>query len=457
MKRAVAIRSFAFVACALIAPRTAAAHVSEGGFVLLLPTGLYVAGGGATVALTVVLLALAPSWRPDRLLRPILTLPRPPARLRAVTQTASLAVLLLLIWSGLEGPTDPLRNPLTLAVWTVFWIALIAVQALIFDIWRWINPFAPLIRLVPRRVPRPRRVIRRPSRWIAVALFLAFSGFLLADPAPADPGRLAVIVAIYLAATALGLLLAGPRWLVTGEFLTVLMRTYRRTAILAPTARGTGAGVNGWRLLRLGPPALPLALLMLILLGSGSFDGLNETFQWLGLLGVNPLEFPGRSAIVAPTLAGLIAVNAALVAAYAFSVRAGLALAGGGVPFGHAFRALAPSILPIAAGYHVAHYLTSFLVDGQHVLSAASHLAGLGERHVTTGFLNRLDTVRLIWLTQAGAVVIGHVIAILTAHALALRLYPDPRRATRSQLPLALFMIVYTVFGLWLLAAPKGA
>ena len=132
-------------------------------------------------------------------------------------------------------------------------------------------------------------------------------------------------------------------------------------------------------------------------------------------------------------------------------------MAGGGVEYRTAFIVFAPSILPIAAGYHLAHYLTSFLVDGQHVMSVLSYTIGLGERPVTTGFFNRLDTVRLIWLTQACAVVIGHVVAILVAHALALRVFPDPRRATLSQLPLALFMVGYTVFGLWLLAAPKGA
>ena len=150
-------------------------------------------------------------------------------------------------------------------------------------------------------------------------------------------------------------------------------------------------------------------------------------------------------------------MNAALILAYSASIRLGDALAGGGVPFGLAFCALAPSILPIAAGYHIAHYLTSFLVDGQHVISALSAAVGAGERPVTTGFFNRLDSVRIIWLAQAAAVVLGHVIAILVAHAIAQRLYPTPRQATLSQLPLALFMVAYTVFGLWLLAAPKGA
>jgi hypothetical protein len=75
---------------------------------------------------------------------------------------------------------------------------------------------------------------------------------------------------------------------------------------------------------------------------------------------------------------------------------------------------------------------------------------------VTTGFFNRLDTVRLIWLTQAGAVVAGHVVAILLGHVLALRMFGRHRRAAIAQAPLAALMVGYTLFGLWLLASPRG-
>ena len=57
--------------------------------------------------------------------------------------------------------------------------------------------------------------------------------------------------------------------------------------------------------------------------------------------------------------------------------------------------------------------------------------------------------------TTAGAVVGGHVIAILMWHRIALRLFGAQRRAALSQLPIAGFMIAYTRFGLWLLASPQ--
>ena len=53
--------------------------------------------------------------------------------------------------------------------------------------------------------------------------------------------------------------------------------------------------------------------------------------------------------------------------------------------------------------------------------------------------------------------VAGHVIALLLAHAIAIRAGQSTRRAALAQAPLALFMVAYTVFGLWLLATPRGA
>ena len=133
------------------------------------------------------------------------------------------------------------------------------------------------------------------------------------------------------------------------------------------------------------------------------------------------------------------------------------------MPLARAFCLFAPTILPIALGYHIAHYFTSFLVDGQYALVALSDplgtgadLLGLGHHFVSTGFFNSQASVRTIWLTQAGAVVVGHILAVMLAHAIALRHFGSTRRAALSQAPLALFMVLYTLFGLWLLASPRG-
>lgn len=441
------------------------AHASEQGFVLLLPTDAYIAAGGATVAVTVVLLALLPERLAVALFRPVTMMRGRGPELRHVTSVLAAVGLGVLVWRGLSGSRDPLVNPMPLFVWVVWWIVMVSVQGLIGNHWRWSNPWtgpaALLGRLTGMRAPW--RYPRKLGVWPGVALFLAFAGFLLADPAPADPARLAVIVGLYWHVTLAGLLVFGPVWMVRAEPLTVLMRAYARMGLLGRARGRIAIGLSGWQVLRGPKIGLGMAVFILLMLGSGSFDGLNETFWWMGLLGINPLEFPGRSAVILPNVVGLLVANSTLIAGFLGCLWLGERIAGGTEPLVAVFGRYAPTILPIALAYHIAHYLTSFLVDGQYVLRAlndplgrGADLLGLADYHVTTGFLNTPGTVKVIWLAQGGTVVAGHVIAILLAHAVAMQHVRNTRRALLGQAPLALFMVLYTVFGLWLLASPRG-
>ena len=207
----------------------------------------------------------------------------------------------------------------------------------------------------------------------------------------------------------------------------------------------------------------------LTLLGVGSFDGLKESFWWLAKIGVNPLMFPGRSAIFWQSVIGLLAVNAVLVLVFAAVTYVGTRAANTSlapndrVPFATAFCWFSLSIIPIALGYHFAHFFIYFLVNGQYALlaltdpltSGANYL-GLAKTQVTTGFLKTKDSVQVVFFIQAAVVVVSHVVSVLIAHGLAARLFQTKRQTLISQIPLAIFMILYTIFGLWLLATPRG-
>jgi len=445
----------------LLWPDQTFAHVSEQGFVLLLPTAAYSAAGVAAVALTILALFAVPGDAIQRMFRPRLFAAPDVDRMRTVTSLLAFLVLLGLIAIGLRGPRDPLSNLMPLAFWTFGWIGLVSLAGLFGDIWRWINPWTGLYRLLGPIRP----VLTLPAGLgvgPAVFLLIAFAAFLLADIAPDDPARLASLVAIYWFAIMAGLILYGPAWLRQVELGSVIFAAYASLAPLRLRQDG-GIGSPGWRLLE-RPPVAAGGIFALTLLAVGSFDGINETFWWLATIGVNPLAFPGRSAVVLPTLAGLIGGIIALIAIFALTVWLGLVLVRADAGFRHAFGRLALSLLPIALAYHIAHYLTSFLVNIQHTVAALSDplasgadLLGIEPFYVTTGFFNHIDSVRIIWLTQAGAVVIGHVWSVLLAHRIALDLFSDHRRAAIATLPLSLFMILYTLLGLWLLATPKGA
>lgn len=442
-------------------PGVANAHVSEQGFVLLLPTGAWSAAGLAVVVLTVLALALTPQRAARAMFRPRVFCAPEAETLRTATSLLSTMVLGALVIIGLDGPRNPLSNLMPLSLWTVFWIGLVSIAGVAGDLWRWINPWTGLYRLIGPARP----ALNLPERlggWPAVVIVTGFFAFLLADIAPDDPARLAYLIGGYWLLTTAALIVFGEAWMRQGEAASVLFAQYGDLSALRLSAQA-GIGAPGWRLLE-RPISLSAGIFALVLLGAGSFDGVNETFWWLAQIGVNPLEFPGRSAIAAPTLIGLAGAIFGLIVLFALIVWIGLALVGATARFGEAFAVLALSLLPIAFGYHIAHYLTAFLVSGQYALAALSDpwatgadWLGISPFYVTTGFFNHMDSVRVIWLTQAGAVVIGHVWSVMLAHRMALNLFPKGRKAALATAPLSAFMIGYTFLGLWLLAAPRGA
>jgi hypothetical protein len=453
----------------------ASAHVSDRGFVMLLPTGHYIAGGAIAVAVSFLALALLPPDAAERQAdRRIVLFTGAPARGRTVVSLLSFAALLALVLSGWWGSRDPLSNPLPLTVWTLLWVGMTLVQGVFGNIWAWLNPwYGPwrlILLLLGRRADAPFfHLPRSAGYWPALLLFLAFAWFELIDAAPDDPARLATVTAIYFAGNLLAMLVFGHEaWSRRGECLSVFFCLIARFSILErsePDGRARLALCWPGAKLRDVPPLPSSGVLFLLLtLASVSFDGLSRTFFWLGANGVNPLEFPGRTAMTGINTAGLLLAFVTLSAVFMLAVSAGERAARSKIPFADAAGLLVWSMVPIALAYHFSHYLTVLLINGQYAVVALSDpfargwdLFGTAHLQVFTGVTMGSQATWLIWNLQAGAIILGHMLAVLSAHLLAYRLHPSARAAALSQLPLTLLMIGYTVFGLWLLSTPTGA
>src|SRR5690606_10744697 len=111
------------------------------GFVLLLPTGYYLAGGSLAVALSFAILAAVPPGPLARLADWRRQLLSAPLEWRLVLSWISFAGFHALVLAGLPGSRDPLSNPLPLVFWTILWGALAIIEGLVGDFWFWINPW----------------------------------------------------------------------------------------------------------------------------------------------------------------------------------------------------------------------------------------------------------------------------------------------------------------------------
>mgnify|MGYP006272096019 CR=1 FL=1 len=454
------MRRLALGFCALLLLTAPAfAHAAGRGFVMLLPTGWVIAGGALAVLASFLAVSLLP--------RLAMKVPQPVMPLSpAVAQSVSLlsaCVLAGLLVMGFTGPRDPVENLLPLAIWTLWWVEIVMLHPLFGNLWEALNPFSGPAALATGRFGRapgegPLRYPAWLSFWPAVVIFFGFAWFQLVFPAPEDPAILAKAVIVYLAVGFGGVLAFGIRdWLGKADPFAVFLA---QLGAAAPFGRG-GLRWPGAGLLAL--PALPLSgvIFVLLTLGTITFDGFANTFLWLSAIGINPLDYPGRTPLMAANTFGILLVSGVLAAGFFAAVWAGWAWAGRPGALATLCGRLVYSLIPISIAYHFAHYLSDTLVKSQYLLLALNDpfetdadLLGIGHAHVMTSFQNTASGALGIYATQTAALVIGHLIGVAVAHSMMVEEGLAPRRVMRMELPLALCMVAYTGFGLWLLGAP---
>jgi len=366
-----------------------------------------------------------------------------------------------------------MHNLLPLTTWIVWWIGLTMATALFGNFWNIISPWPALGKLISffpgihLNTKSGSLNLSKLAYWPAVILFFLYAWLELVHPSPMDPVTLARIIVIYLIFTASGILIFGSKqWLNTCEPFTVF---FRMVAWLSPIylipAKERNKASSSIISIRipcsglLRSELLPLSgkAFVLLVLSTVSFDGLSRTFWWLSINGINPLEFPGKTFMVLTNTLGLISTFLVFSAAYHFTHIISCFLNPHSKPSGSFIF----SLIPIAFGYHFAHYLPTFLVDIQYALIALSdpfslgwNLFGTSEWTVSASFLSDFESVVTIWFLQISAIVLAHVAAVIVAYLLQLHDSPNGQNSILVQIPATLLMIGYTVFGLWLLSTP---
>ena len=480
MKRVFLLGSLALVL--VLGPSAPAlAHSTERAFILILPTQHYIVGGALVVALSFFVVGLIPALGFDALERVRWRFIRVPAWIGTVPSIIAAAFVLALIVAGHIGDRNPLYNPLPQVLWGLWWVGFVFVHVLFGNLWSVINPWRGLYWLLTslpglsswRRSP-PLSYPASAGYWPAIGLLVAFAWYELIHPAPMDPASLANASTVYLGVTLMGMLLFGAdKWLERGDAFSIFFRIVSWLSPFSldrPSAdKGDDKDPTLWavlpgiKLLRVGTLPVTGAGFVLLALATVSFDGLSRTFWWLGLIGENPLEHPGRTALIGINTAGLAATYATIWTVFGSAIVLGCILVKRPDRIRYDITRVVVSIVPIAFAYHMAHYLPSFLIQAQDAVRALSdpygsgwNLLGTRDIHVSTSILNNYDSVRAIWLVQVVAIVVGHVVAVAVAHVLALRDAANRREALVYQIPMILMMIGYTLFGLWLLSTPSA-
>ncbi len=422
--------------------------------ILTLPTGHYITAAALTVALTGLLGAMA-----HRL--PVMA-PRLVHEHRAIlseTLTSYFAFLafLGLVFVGLFGERDPMHNLMTLVFWTGVWIAVPLASMLFGNLWRIMNPWTGPVRMARLLLGRTGSFgLDRLDHWPAVLGYAGFVWFQMVSLYPDDPAVLAQLALGYWLVIFVLAVLEGEDWLPKGEFLTLLFSLIARVAPLwQETSAGRARLYLGWpgtQVLSL-PPLTPSAVVFVSLaLAALTFDGLSETFWWQALIGQNPLEPVGRSAVIGVNSVGLLAAWVATLGLILAAIALGRWIGGG-----FATGPVMLSFLAIAAGYHAAHYVVMLLTAGQYTLAALNDpflqgesWLGLPPYFVSFGILTDPGVMPWIYGAQFAAILGAHLLAVV----LGLKLAGHDAKPL-AHLPMTVLMVLYTVLGLWLLSTAR--
>jgi len=359
--------------------------------------------------------------------------------------------------------------------WVIFLLGFQYFCALFGNIYTGINPWRALA--VVMRIPEVKREI--PRRFDAMGYYAAYTFMyglicfeLFGSGSPRDLG---VVLFVYSVVNLAGAFALGAkRWFGSFEMFGVFFNIVGSLSLLRPSGRRLEIRgsiqvpcANGGFLH--APPA-GLMLCIVFLLSSTAFDGFRDTRVFVNIYWV---YFYGA---LTPWVGSDIVQSFPLLQ-MGFHVLQYTVLLFSPLPFifilwlacwaGKAMLrspissfvlvwAFSPAIIPVAVGYNVAHYFTLLFSQGVDIVRLVSDPLGGGWNILGTA--NYHPSVVLsaewIWHVQVASILIGHMIGILHAHRIALRIFGAGGMAALSQLPTLVVMLVYTVTGLWILSAP---
>ena len=442
---------------ALSAPAVAHAHGLVQRQQLPIPQWLF--AWSAAAVLVISFFALAVLWPQPRLERAGWR-PLPGGRtvagrpVQGVCGALGVALLVVTVLAGYLGSDSALDNFAPTFVMITFWVGLVFASILLGDVFRAFSPWRALGRVLPSRSrPYPERL----GRWPAAILLFAFVWIELISGWSEDPPMLATAIVGYTLLTLAAQAVYGvDAWTARGEAFAVYFGLFARMAPLQ--ARDGAVGVrrplSGLTTLDRAPGTVALVAVMI---GTVSFDGLSQGALWQDVSAaiVDALGFLGT--LTAAKLAGTLGLllGVLLIAGFYRLGIEGAHSVGGGFSLDRLANAFVHSLVPIAAVYVAAHYLTFLVFEGQAIIYLASDPFGQGWDLLGTvdgGIDYTVFPQEDTWYVQVAVVVLGHVAGLVLAHDRALVLYKDSRLAARSQYWMLGVMVGFTSLALWLLS-----
>mgnify|MGYP001479885393 FL=1 len=342
-------------------------------------------------------------------------------------------ILSLLILPGLIGNEEAKTSITPLIIWVFLWIG-VPVLGLVFgDIYSKFNPLS----IIPSSEKKPSTV------WFAATLFLGLTWFELVWRKPGNPTHIGIVFILLMLITT-GTRIIFSKVSIEVDPLHLLHHLYAklRFTVSKPIYKNMLENIANLSNFK------GMEYFILLMIGTVTYDGLRGTTFWYNLFGSSTLD------ITFSTFA-FFGINIIIIGSYRFACWFALKVSGEKQDLNKVSLLFGHTMLPIAFAYHVTHYLSLLLYESQTILYRLNDPYGVGWNlfGIDEVAINYFLTPVALWGIQVFVTLAGHMLSVVLAHDLAIKLFGH-QQSDKTQYIFLLITVGLTLQALFVLSVP---
>ncbi len=340
-------------------------------------------------------------------------------------------ILFLLIAPGIFGNESSKTSVAPLILWVFLWIGVPVLGLLFGDIYSKFNP----LNLFSLKSDKPESV------YFACILFIGLTWFELVWRRPGNPLNIAVVlITLFVCVNLLRYFLK--KSLIEVDPLLLLHYLYSKLKLFnsKPYFRSLLDNIGNLAKLR------GIEYFVLLMIGTVTYDGLRETTFWYN-------QFGSRTDDMGFSTMMFLIMNLGTILFYRFACFFAIKVGGSDLKLNHVSNLFGHTMLPIAFAYHVTHYLTLLLFESQTFFYRFNDPIGIGMNilNVEEPTINYFIEPLVIWGIQVAVTLLGHMLSVVLAHDLAVKLFGH-QQSDKTQYIFLFITVALTLQALFVLS-----
>ena len=340
-------------------------------------------------------------------------------------------ILFLLVAPGIFGDESSKTSVAPLILWVFLWIGVPVLGLLFGDIYSKFNP----LNLFSLKSNKPESV------YFACILFIGLTWFELVWKEPGNPLNIAIVlITLFVCVNLLRYFLK--KSLIEVDPLLLLHYLYSKLKLFnsRPYFRSLLDNIGNLAKLK------GIEYFVLLMIGTVTYDGLRETTFWYN-------QFGSRTDDMGFSTMMFLIMNLGTILFYRFACFFAIKVGGSDLELNHVSNLFGHTMLPIAFAYHVTHYLTLLLFESQTFFYRFNDPIGIGMNilNVEEPTINYFIEPLVIWGIQVAVTLLGHMLSVVLAHDLAVKLFGH-QQSDKTQYIFLFITVALTLQALFVLS-----